>query len=46
MVSPLWKACFDGDIEKVNELLREPSIDIELKGEFSRVPSSLRALTF
>lgn len=38
MVSPLWKACFDGDIEKVNELLREPSIDIELKDHTGVTP--------
>ena len=33
MVSPLWKACSDGDLQKVLEFLNEPSsVDIELKG--------------
>jgi hypothetical protein len=34
MVSLLWKACSEGDLEKVQELLKEPNgVDIELKGE-------------
>ena len=34
MVSLLWKACSEGDLQKVLGLLEEPnSVDIELKGE-------------
>ena len=34
MVSPIWKAASEGDLEKVKELLNEPSsIDIEIKGQ-------------
>jgi len=41
MVSPLWKACSDGDIQKVHELLNEPSaVDIELKGAHHQLSSS------
>jgi hypothetical protein len=37
MVSLLWKACSEGDLQKVQELLEEPnSVDIELKGEYDR----------
>jgi len=33
MVSALWKACSDGHIESVHELLKDASsIDIEIKG--------------
>lgn len=33
MVSDLWKACSEGDLQKVHELLVEVSIaDIEIKG--------------
>lgn len=34
MVSALWKACSEGDLDSVVELLKEASsIDIEIKGE-------------
>jgi hypothetical protein len=33
MVSALWKACSDGDLENVHETLKEASlVDIEIKG--------------
>lgn len=35
MVSPLWKACSDGNLDHVAEMLKEAtSVDIEIKGEF------------
>jgi hypothetical protein len=34
MVSLLWKACSEGDLQKVQELLEEVNgVDIELKGQ-------------
>jgi len=34
MVSLLWKACSEGDLQKVQELLEDPNnVDVELKGE-------------
>jgi hypothetical protein len=34
MVSSLWKACSEGDLQRVQELLVESSgVDIEVKGE-------------
>ncbi|KAF9566122.1 hypothetical protein CPC08DRAFT_682981, partial [Agrocybe pediades] len=39
MVSPLWKACSDGDLQKVLEFLNEPSaLDIELKDHTGVTP--------
>ncbi|KDR85400.1 hypothetical protein GALMADRAFT_357277 [Galerina marginata CBS 339.88] len=39
MVSPLWKACSDGDLQKVLEFLNEPSaVDIELKDHTGATP--------
>jgi hypothetical protein len=36
MVSPLWKACSEGHLENVLDLLKEASsVDIEIKGEFA-----------
>jgi hypothetical protein len=33
MVSALWKACSDGDLENVHQSLKEASVvDIEIKG--------------
>lgn len=33
MVSLLWKACSEGDLQNVHELLKEAtSVDIEIKG--------------
>ena len=33
MVSALWKACSEGDLENVHESLKEASVvDIEIKG--------------
>lgn len=33
MVSALWKACAEGDLEKVQALFNEPSTpDVEIKG--------------
>jgi ankyrin repeat protein len=44
MVSTIWKVASEGDLEKVKELLNEPSsIDIEIKGKpnrFSLFPGS------
>lgn len=38
MVSLLWKACSEGDIHRVQELLDEPTrLDIELKGEYPQL---------
>ena len=40
MVSPLWKACSEGNLENVAELLKEATpVDIEVKGESLVVPS-------
>ncbi|KAF8575031.1 hypothetical protein K439DRAFT_1641704 [Ramaria rubella] len=33
MVSSLWKACQDGDVQRVDDLLADNSVDIEIKGE-------------
>ncbi|KAF8641050.1 hypothetical protein AX17_000694 [Amanita inopinata Kibby_2008] len=39
MVSPLWKACSEGDLEKARDLLREASsVDIELKDHTGATP--------
>ncbi|KAF8913057.1 hypothetical protein CPB84DRAFT_1760251 [Gymnopilus junonius] len=39
MVSPLWKAASDGDVQKVLELLNEPSaVDIEIKDHAGVTP--------
>jgi hypothetical protein len=33
MVSALWKACADGDLQRTNELLADATaLDVELKG--------------
>lgn len=33
MVSSFWKACADGDLQKVLELLDSSGVDVELKGQ-------------
>ncbi|KAF9015578.1 hypothetical protein BDQ17DRAFT_1341310 [Cyathus striatus] len=39
MVSPLWKACSEGDLQKVNDLLNDAStLDIELKDHTGVTP--------
>ncbi|KAF9512792.1 hypothetical protein BS47DRAFT_1393949 [Hydnum rufescens UP504] len=39
MVSPIWKVASEGDLEKVKELLNEPSsIDIEIKDHTGATP--------
>ncbi|KAJ3514394.1 hypothetical protein NLJ89_g2409 [Agrocybe chaxingu] len=39
MVSPLWKACSEGDLTRVLELLNEPSaVDVELKDHTGVTP--------
>lgn len=38
MVSTLWKACSEGNLENVHELLKEASsVDIETKGASARL---------
>jgi ankyrin repeat protein len=37
MVSALWKACAEGDLEKVHQLLKDAStLDIEIRGKYTR----------
>lgn len=34
MISALWKACAEGDLENVHQLLKDASpLDIEIKGK-------------
>lgn len=41
MVSPLWKACADGDVNNVDDLLKDAtSVDIEIKGGLLSPPIS------
>ena len=45
MVSLLWKACSEGDIHRVQELLDESTgLDIELKGEYRQLHTALLGL--
>ncbi len=44
MVSPLWKACSEGNLEIIVELLKETSpVDIEVKGELLPLGSEFSA---
>ncbi|KAK7694976.1 hypothetical protein QCA50_002164 [Cerrena zonata] len=38
MVSPLWKACADGSIDRVADILAEDSVDIEIKDHTGVTP--------
>lgn len=45
MVSALWKACAADvqDVENVQQLLKEPGVDLEIKGECDPVVHALCA---
>lgn len=41
MVSALWKAAADGDLNHIHELLKDAShVDIEVKGAWDAVPTA------